>query len=109
MAGFPISNLKVSQDASADNGLLVAISEEFREGGEIKRRVNRVVSPGTLIDEKFVDPFVNNFIVGVSAEVGSKGGRGKEEEGEGSSGWRGWMWERQISIQPFVGTSNAEG
>nr|WJN24913.1 meiotic recombination protein [Tranzscheliella williamsii] len=34
---------------------------------EITRRVNRVVSPGTLIDEKFLDPFVNNFIVGVSA------------------------------------------
>ncbi|SPO32077.1 related to MSH1 - DNA mismatch repair protein, mitochondrial [Ustilago trichophora] len=71
MAGFPVFQLeKYLKTLVLDKGLLVAISEEFREKdgiGEIVRRVNRVVSPGTLIDEKFLDPFVNNFIVGVSA------------------------------------------
>ncbi|SPO25250.1 related to MSH1 - DNA mismatch repair protein, mitochondrial [Ustilago trichophora] len=78
MAGFPVFQLeKYLKTLVLDKGLLVAISEEFREKeriGEIIRRVNRVVSPGTLIDEKFLDPFVNNFIVGVSAIKGEEGG-----------------------------------
>nr|WJN24912.1 meiotic recombination protein [Sporisorium sorghi] len=79
MAGFPVFQLeKYLKTLVLDKGLLVAISEEFRPSDadaakvgnattDIVRRVNRVVSPGTLIDEKFLDPFVNNFIVGVSA------------------------------------------
>nr|WJN24908.1 meiotic recombination protein [Pseudozyma flocculosa] len=75
MAGFPVFQLeKYLKMLVLDKGLLVAISEEFKDGGEITRRVNRVVSPGTLIDEKFVDPFVNNFIVGVSAGEGERFG-----------------------------------
>ncbi|TKY87659.1 hypothetical protein EX895_003240 [Sporisorium graminicola] len=81
MAGFPVFQLeKYLKILVLDKGLLVAISEEFKgeaaAGGkvgnatDIVRRVNRVVSPGTLIDEKFLDPFVNNFIVGVSALAG---------------------------------------
>nr|WJN24910.1 meiotic recombination protein [Pseudozyma thailandica] len=81
MAGFPTFQLeKYLKILVLDHGLLVAISEEQRreiEGGgvEIERKVNRVVSPGTLIDEKFVDPFRNNFILGLSKEEG-KGGWG---------------------------------
>lgn len=74
MAGFPVFQLeKYLKILVLDKRLLVAISEEFRpkddkvgNATEITRRVNRVVSPGTLIDEKFLDPFVNNFIVAVS-------------------------------------------
>nr|WJN24909.1 meiotic recombination protein [Pseudozyma pruni] len=76
MAGFPVFQLeKYLKILVLDKGLLVAISDEFRppEGGEITRRVTRVVSKGTLIDEKFLDPFVNNFIVGVSEEGGRWG------------------------------------
>ncbi|ETS60690.1 hypothetical protein PaG_04592 [Moesziomyces aphidis] len=78
MAGFPIFQLeKYLKILVLDHGLLVAIAEEFRstEGNavEIARRVNRIVSPGTLIDEKFLDPFVNNFIVGISASNGRFG------------------------------------
>ncbi|KAJ9478597.1 DNA mismatch repair protein MSH1, mitochondrial [Pseudozyma hubeiensis] len=83
MAGFPVFQLeKYLKILVLDKGLLVAISEEFRpkdavagNATEITRRVNRVVSPGTLIDEKFLDPFVNNFIVGISSK------RVEEEEG----------------------------
>lgn len=74
MAGFPIFQLeKYLKILVLEKGLLVAIAEEFREGQEIARRVSRVVSPGTLIDEKFLDPFVNNFIVGISAKEGRYG------------------------------------
>ncbi|SJX65916.1 probable MSH1-DNA mismatch repair protein, mitochondrial [Sporisorium reilianum f. sp. reilianum] len=86
MAGFPVFQLeKYLKMLVLDKGLLVAISEEFKgeagaskvgNGTDIVRRVNRVVSPGTLIDEKFLDPFVNNFIVGVSASVGAEEGAG---------------------------------
>ncbi|KAK0531237.1 hypothetical protein OC842_003680 [Tilletia horrida] len=96
MAGFPLSQLeKYLKILVQDCGKLVAICEEFREfaysggavgqteedtkdgdddkihrtfneGVTIKRRVTRVVTPGTLIDEKFLDPFSNNFILAIS-------------------------------------------
>ena len=51
----------------------VAISEEFaksvsakaKTGEPLERRVTRVITPGTLIDEKFMDPYVNNFLLAV--------------------------------------------
>ena len=74
MAGFPIFQLeKYLKILVLDKRLLVAIAEEFRTGelahnqtSDISRRVNRVVSAGTLIDEKFLDPFRNNFIASIS-------------------------------------------
>lgn len=41
--------------------------EKFNEKVEISRRVTRVVSPGTLIDEKWMNPLKNNFILSVAA------------------------------------------
>ena len=55
----------------------VAISEEFandaagkvRSGGLMfDRRVSRIVTPGTLVDEKFLDPFANNFLLAISSD-----------------------------------------
>ena len=55
----------------------VAISEEFpntavgkaKSGGNLfDRRVQRVVTPGTLIDETFLDPFKNNFLLSIFFE-----------------------------------------
>lgn len=52
----------------------MAISEEFANdaSGKIKsgglifdRRVTRIITPGTLIDEKFMDPFENNFLLAI--------------------------------------------
>ena len=52
----------------------VAISEEFvnalrgrgKAGGLMfDRKVTRVITPGTLIDEKFMDPLENNFLLSV--------------------------------------------
>jgi DNA mismatch repair ATPase MutS len=56
----------------------VAISEEFANNvsGKVKsggllfdRRVARVVTPGTLIDEKFMDPFENNFLLAIHVDM----------------------------------------
>jgi DNA mismatch repair ATPase MutS len=33
------------------------------------RRVSRVVTPGTLIDENFIDPFINNYVLAIHAEA----------------------------------------
>ena len=53
----------------------VAISEEFANNASSKvksggllfdRKVTRVVSPGTLIDEKFINPYENNFLLAIS-------------------------------------------
>lgn len=97
MAGFPLSQLeKYLKVLVEDNCKLVAICEEFRsddQGGEqpspldwktinstrllnekvdIVRRVTRVVSPGTLIDEKWLNPLRNNFILSISSEEDGK-------------------------------------
>lgn len=67
MAGFPIHQLeKYLKVLVQDHGVLVAICEEFKTSSSnapFERRVTRVVSPGTLIDERFLDPFHNNFIL----------------------------------------------
>jgi DNA mismatch repair ATPase MutS len=52
----------------------VAISEEFpndasgkvQAGGLMHdRRVSRIITPGTLIDENFMDPFSNNYVLAI--------------------------------------------
>jgi DNA mismatch repair ATPase MutS len=52
----------------------VAIAEEFpndaaekvRSGGLMhNRRVTRIVTPGTLIDENFMDPYANNYVMAI--------------------------------------------
>ena len=55
----------------------VAIAEEFpndpsakiKAGGLMHdRQVSRVITPGTLIDENFMDPFTNNYVLTIQAE-----------------------------------------
>jgi len=91
MAGFPIVQLdKYLKLLVVDHKRLVAICDEFKEieqvvspsptAGKrassskstlnetinITRRVTRVVSPGTLIDEHFLDPFSSNWVLSIS-------------------------------------------
>jgi DNA mismatch repair ATPase MutS len=73
MAGFPFFQLdRFLKILVRDLNKYVAISEEFpvNVSGKVKsggllfdRRVARVVTPGTLIDEKFIDPYENNFVL----------------------------------------------
>lgn len=81
MSGFPIHQLeKYLKVLVQDHGMLVAICEEFRQPNAadntntaFDRRVTRVVSPGTLIDERFLDPFSHNYILSVSESDGLYG------------------------------------
>ncbi|KAL5456689.1 hypothetical protein PMIN07_006592 [Paraphaeosphaeria minitans] len=74
MAGFPAYQLErylkiLVQDLSKH----VAICDEFvndapaRAKGESQftRRVSRIVTPGTLIDEHFMDPWENNYLLSI--------------------------------------------
>ena len=68
----------------------VAISEEFPNttSGTLKtgglmfdRRVTRTITPGTLIDEKFMDPYENNYLLALhplEAHTGVESVRGGE-------------------------------
>lgn len=52
----------------------VAVAEEFPNDAEEKiksggllhdRRVARIITPGTLIDENFIDPYANNYVMAI--------------------------------------------
>ena len=72
-AGFPFFQLdRFLKILVQDLSKFVAISEEFANdaSGKVKsgglmfdRKVTRIVTPGTLIDEKFMDPYENNFLL----------------------------------------------
>ncbi|KAI1984483.1 MutS protein 1 [Ophidiomyces ophidiicola] len=72
MAGFPFYQLdRFLKVLVQDLQKYVAISEEFanitavttKPGLMFDRRVARIVTPGTLIDERFMDPSENNFLL----------------------------------------------
>ncbi|KAF9894281.1 DNA mismatch repair ATPase msh1 [Aspergillus nanangensis] len=78
MAGFPFFQLdRFLKILVQDLNKYVAISEEFANGAEDKarggllfdRRVARIITPGTLIDEKFMDPSENNFLLAIFMDV----------------------------------------
>ncbi|KAI0397886.1 muts domain V [Xylariaceae sp. FL0594] len=90
MAGFPFFQLeRFLKLLVMDFNCYVAIAEEFPNdpGDKVKsgglmhdRRVTRVVTPGTLIDENFIDPYVNNYVLAihVAHEGEYPGGKDKE-------------------------------
>jgi len=78
-----------------DLNKFVAISEEFpnnptdkvKAGGLLfDRKVVRVITPGTLIDEKFMDPWENNFLLSIYTETGTLG-IGKDESSKVGLAW----------------------
>lgn len=81
MAGFPYFQLdRFLKTLVQDLNKYVAISEEFandpedkaRSGGlQFDRKVTRIITPGTLIDEKFMDPSENNFLLAIYLDVSS--------------------------------------
>ena len=74
MCGFPLvhldKNLKILVQ---QNKRFVAMCEEFPQylPGQLKpefdRRVVRVVTPGTLIDEQFLNQYENNYLLSISS------------------------------------------
>ncbi|KAF4976353.1 hypothetical protein FZEAL_6973 [Fusarium zealandicum] len=75
MAGFPFFQLdRFLKILVQDLNRHVAIAEEFpnsavdkvKSGGLMHdRRVARVITPGTLIDENFMDPYANNYVMAI--------------------------------------------
>lgn len=81
MAGFPFFQLdRFLKTLVQDLHKYVAVCEEFliNVSGKVKsgglkhdRQVTRVVTPGTLIDEKFLDPYENNYLLSIHPEPAS--------------------------------------
>ncbi|PQE10124.1 hypothetical protein CJF31_00004089 [Rutstroemia sp. NJR-2017a BVV2] len=81
MAGFPFHQLdRYLKILVQDLNRNVAISEEYpndvsakvKSGGLMHdRRVSRIITPGTLIDENFMDPLSNNYVLAIHIEDGA--------------------------------------
>lgn len=73
MCGFPLVHLdKHIKVLVQQNKRFVAMCEEFPRysalgAKEFDRRVVRVITPGTLIDEPFLNPYENNYLLAISA------------------------------------------
>ncbi|KAH0565767.1 hypothetical protein GP486_000837 [Trichoglossum hirsutum] len=92
MAGFPFYQLdRFLKVLVQDLDRYVAVSEEFPNSSYVKaksgilmfdRKVTRIVTPGTLIDENFMDPYENNFLLGIHIENKALD---RPQDGEGHS------------------------
>ncbi|OHF01405.1 MutS domain V [Colletotrichum orchidophilum] len=112
MAGFPFFQLdRFLKMLVQDLNRYVAIAEEFpnnapekvKSGGLMHdRRVARVITPGTLIDENFMDPYTNNFVLAIHATAAQSGG-GVEQTGAPDSSHSA----ADRSVTPATGDSAA--
>jgi DNA mismatch repair ATPase MutS len=78
MCGFPTIQLqKHLKTLVQQNNRFVALCEEFARpvlpGAKpsFDRRVARIVTPGTLIDEPFLDHYDNNYLLAISSDASS--------------------------------------
>ena len=75
MCGFPLIHLdRHLKTLVQHEKRFVAMCEEFpryTNSGfkEFDRRVSRVITPGTLIDESFLNPLENNYLVAISLSM----------------------------------------
>jgi DNA mismatch repair ATPase MutS len=91
MAGFPFFQLdRYLKILVEEHQKFVALCEEYRKATEdtvtkveFDRKVVRIITPGTLIDERFMDPYENNFLLAVYTPdtVGVKDGLEEDEIG----------------------------
>lgn len=68
MAGFPFYQLqKHLRTLVVDHSLFVAVNDQFynHKTGAFDRKVTRVITPGTLLDESSLNPSTHNFLVSV--------------------------------------------
>ncbi|KAK7463796.1 hypothetical protein VKT23_005735 [Stygiomarasmius scandens] len=76
MCGFPLANVdKHLKVMVQQHKRFVAMCEEFPRynssgAREFERRVVRVITPGTLIDESFLNQYENNYLLAISAPPG---------------------------------------
>ncbi|GAA5876958.1 hypothetical protein JCM16303_006351 [Sporobolomyces ruberrimus] len=75
--GFPLSQLIKHVSVLVEAGHKVVIVEEFKEVGTssavVTRKVTRVVTPGTGVDETFVEMEKMNFVLALGVIEGKKG------------------------------------
>ena len=91
MAGFPYFQLdRYLKILVEEHQKYVALCEEYRKPVddfssklEFERRVVRIITPGTLIDERFMDPYENNFLLAVYTPDAASIGNGLEAENVG--------------------------
>ena len=100
-AGFPFFQLdRFLKILVQELNESVAISEEFANtpSGKVKsggllfnRKITRIVTPGTLIDEKFINPYENNYLLAISASNQDASGLVQQvpAEHEGATGQGG--------------------
>lgn len=68
MAGFPVHQLQkfvklVVHDLGVNVAIIDQFPDQFNQESIIHRRISRIVSPGTLVDESFINYSLNNFLV----------------------------------------------
>ena len=74
LCGFPLAHLdKHLRTLVEKHNRPVALCEEFVKNRgtatskpTFERRVVRILTPGTLIDESFINPYVNNYLLAIS-------------------------------------------
>ncbi|TFK40961.1 muts domain V-domain-containing protein [Crucibulum laeve] len=75
MCGFPLMHLdKYLKVLVQENKRFVAMCEEYPRYSpagvkEFERRVARIITPGTLIDEPFLNPYENNYLLAISTQM----------------------------------------
>jgi DNA mismatch repair ATPase MutS len=77
MCGFPVVQInKYLKILVQQHNRFVAMCEEFMKdplqgpAGGYNRRVVRIVTPGTLIDEPFLNPYENNYLLAIAPGEG---------------------------------------
>ncbi|KAI1189393.1 muts domain V [Nemania serpens] len=101
-AGFPFFQLeRYLRTLVLDLNCYVAIAEEFPNdpGDRVKagglmhdRRVARVITPGTLIDENFIDPYANNYVLAIHIDHETRHSSTSDEDLDPSSTLVGLAW-----------------
>ncbi|KAK6338425.1 DNA mismatch repair ATPase msh1 [Orbilia blumenaviensis] len=125
MAGFPFFQLdRFLKVLVQDMARHVAIAEEFPNPNKDEkehasygllweRRVARIITPGTLIDEKFMDPWENNYLLcvwpSIDATDSSRTSPSEESgDGEGMENPVGLAW-LDLSTGDFFTQSSTRG
>ncbi len=77
LAGFPVKSLNTYLKKLLDNGIKVAICEQVEDPKKAKKLVKReiveVITPGTILEENYLNNTNNNFLTAIFS-VGSEWG-----------------------------------
>ncbi|KAH9937523.1 muts domain V-domain-containing protein [Fomitopsis serialis] len=111
MCGFPLMHLdKYLKILVQNQKRFVAMCEEFPRNPQLgakagfDRRVVRIVTPGTLIDEPFLNPYENNYLLA----IGRPGATPVPAEDD-QSGRVGLAWIDVSTGEFFTKTTSPEG